>query len=154
MKLGKQKMTWTIEWRDDNTGQLIAPQSVVKIEKRPTFEFNSNKIFHIGSEGPQWIPGKPIWEEMKVTYRDVEHDEGGALFFHWISKQYSGESKNWRGLERSTVFLRLHCGEKPIEVWQCEGCFITSFDFGYGLGDIYELNVSFRFSGLDYSSFT
>lgn len=148
MKLGKQ-MTWTIEWRDDKTWQLIAPQSVVKIENRPSFNCNSNQLY-LGT-AVQWIPGRQSWEEMKVTYKDVEHDEGGALFFHWISKQYSRDSKNWQGLEKSTALLRSYLNEKPIEVWQLEGCLITYLDFGYGIGDIYEMNVSFRFSGADRS---
>lgn len=151
------KFTWSAEWRDDKTWQLIAPPAPVKIDTRPLLTIEETAMQH--GNNTAWIPGKSSWNETKITYNDVENDEGGALFMRWVSEQYRAldttESRGWQS-ERATVVLRLHGGNgEVLEVWYLENSFITALDFGcpgYTGSVDYELNVAVRYSDVSYST--
>ena len=153
------KFTWSAEWRDDKTWQLIAPPAFVKIDTRPQMTIEETAVHTCGTKGVVWMPGKASWNETKITYDDVENDEGGALFMRWVSEQYRAldttENRGWQS-ERATVVLRLHGGNgEVLEVWYLEDSFISSLDFGcpgYTSSLDYELNVAVRYSDVSYST--
>jgi len=148
------KFNWSAEWRDDKTWQLIAPPSPVKIGSLPSMTVQSTTVQHNGNT--TWLPGKSSWDEMKITYNDVENDEGGALFMCWVSEQFRAlEDRKWQS-EKATVVLRLH-GEngEVLELLYLENSLISALDFGSM--DItssldYEINVTVRYSDVSYST--
>jgi len=153
----RHKFRWSVEWRDDKTWQLIAPPSFVKIDIRPRKTTETTQLVHNGHIS--WMPGKSSWDETKITYNDVENDEGGALFVQWVSEQYrdleATENRKWQS-ERATVVLRLHdIDGEVMELWYLENSFITALDFGcpgYTNSSDYELNVAVRYSDVSYST--
>lgn len=153
------KFNWSAEWREDKTWQLIAPPAPVKIDALPQMTISQTALHTCGTTPCVWIPGKSSWSETKITYNDVEDDEGGALFLRWVSEQYrnldTDEARNWKS-ELATVVLRLHeANGEVLEVWYLEASYITALDFGcpgYTNSSDYELNVTVRYSDISYST--
>lgn len=146
MKTNKPgKFLWSVEWRDALTWQLIAPMSFIKVDCRPQLTLEESNF-------GTWIPGKGSWQETKLIYPDVENDEGAALFFNWVSKQYKNEEKSVWTPEKTALILRLHdASGKPIELWYLENALVTSMNFG-DLSYPGTLDVSVKYTDVSYST--
>ena len=140
---------WSAEWRDEETWQLISPMALVKIDTGPTRSCQSTPI-HCLNSGTQWVPGKSSWDEMKITYDDIDNDEGGALLFSWMSKQFSA-TDFWKP-ERSTVILKQHSLYGVLGIWYLESSLISYFDVGETNTAHYQLNVTIKFCDVTLST--
>lgn len=125
--------------------------SFVTVSNRPQLTFEETELNFLNKK--MWVPGKSVWNDMNITYPDIENDEGGALFFRWVSEQYKSpsESPHQWSAESACVILRLHdgCGV-PMELWYLEDALLTSFDFGMNAVGESELNVGFKYRDADY----
>jgi len=102
-----------------------------------------------------WIPGKASYQEMKITYPDIDSEDGSALFFRWVSEQYKETSQEpqWSA-ELACAILRNHdgCGE-VMEQWYLDDAIITALDFGcpgYTSLPECELNVAIKYREAEY----
>lgn len=152
----KRKFRWTVEWRDQKTWQLIAPESFVKVSARPSPTVEETELNYLNSTN--FIAGKRDWQDITITYYDVENDEGGALFFRWLGEQWKLNEPKEEGKSHSIAFepacviLRLYdgCGV-CMELWYLENSLVTAFDFGeLSYGTDCEVNVKIKYMEADY----
>jgi hypothetical protein len=149
--LFKRKFRWTVEWRDQRTWQLIAPQSFVKISARPSSNVEETEIDFLNQK--TFIPGKLYWQDMTITYGDIDNDEGGAMMFYWLSQQWKAleEGGGWK-CEPTCVILRLYdgCGG-CMEMWYLENSIVSAVEFGeLSYGSECEVNITIKYGEADW----
>jgi hypothetical protein len=148
----KVKHRWTVEWRVAKTWQLIAPPAFVKIDSRPSLSFEVAEVNFLKSSF--YIPGKASWQEMKITYPDIDAEDGSALFFRWVSEQYKETNQEplWSA-ELACVILRNYNGSgEVLEQWYLDDAMVTALDFGclgYTSAEC-ELNVAIKYREAEY----
>lgn len=148
------KNRWTVEWRVAKTWQLIAPPAFVKIDNRPSPSLEVVEVDYLKSS--YYVPGKASYQEMKITYPDIDAEDGSALFFRWVSEQYkkTKEENAWRPLwvcDLACVILRHIDGRgECLEQWYLDDAIVTALDFGASDGPECELNVAVRYRDAEY----
>jgi hypothetical protein len=125
----------------------------MKIDNRPSLHIEETELEYLSSR--IWIPGKASWQEMQLTYPDIDGEDGSALFFRWVSEQYkeTAQAPQWRA-ELVCAILRMHdgCGE-VLEQWYLDEAVITALDFGspiYNSCMECELNVTIKYKEAEY----
>ena len=88
----KRKFRWLFSVEDICTSQgkkLTVPASYVKTASRPNITFDEQEIHYL--HGRMYLPGKPTFETITVTYYDVVAQDGSqplAPLYTWISNVY------------------------------------------------------------------
>lgn len=162
----KRKYRWTmsVSWN----GQTV-PEQFVKSASRPNFSVEEQEINYM--HGKMWIPGKPTYETMSVTYYDVggQTQSGGSIstLYSWLASVYnftgtpaSGSSATYTQASKmgdgygnvgyaGTGNLKLYdgCGNR-MEEWSIFGMWPTQINFGdlaYDSNEEVTIEVTFRY---------
>lgn len=149
---------WSAEWRDEKTWQLIAPPAPIVMDTFPQITIEEVKLMTSNGHSLT-IPRKKSFNEVKITYSEIENSEGAALFMQWVSTQYRGMDcwdihEDKFVSDRATVILRLHDKKgEVLEIWYLENSCITALDFGHLThSKDCEVNVAVRYSDVSYST--
>lgn len=147
----KRKFRWTIDWYDEKSYKMIAPESYVKISARPNLVIEENNF--LDGNKNIWIPGKSQYETISVTYLDTQTCEGGALFLYWLQSQFSVTVSK---AEPATATLRLYgaCGEL-MELWELKNAIVIALNLGeeeYSFNSQVDVEVSIRYDNAIYES--
>ena len=80
----KRKFRWTFRV-EQICGNLVVPDSFVKMAARPNLTVEPTEINYLNAK--TWIPGKPSWEQITVTYYDIASDDNIDLW-SWLATVY------------------------------------------------------------------
>lgn len=153
-------------------GSLKVDPFYVKSASRPNISFDEQEIHYL--HGKMYLPGKPTFETITVTYYDVVAQDGSqplAALYTWISNVYDfmSSSTAWKtarmaanalggsssyGGEAKLVMLD-GCG-KALERWTLFQCWPQSVNFGdldYSSAEEATVELTLRYAYAGYESF-
>jgi hypothetical protein len=131
------------------------PPHFVKVAGRPKLSIDSTEINFLNAT--TWIPGKPKWEPISVTYIDVAHSDMGPLL-NWITTIYDfqheltlqmSEKSGWSGT--ANIYMLDGCGS-VLETWSLKSCYPESVDFGtleYANSEEATIELTLRYSEVE-----
>jgi hypothetical protein len=153
----KRKFRWTLEFA---TPAGPVPRHYVKTSGRPQLDLDELELNFLN--GTTWIPGKGKWQQLTVTYIDVNDQEMKPLY-DWVARVFDYTAQNpiddIKQSERSgyagTATLKMYdgCG-KEIDQWILRSCWPQSINFGdldYASSDEATIDLTLRFSEVTYS---
>jgi len=171
----KRKFRWLFSVEDICTSQgkaLTVPPSYVKTASRPNITFDEQEIHYL--HGRMYLPGKPTFETITVTYYDVVAQDGSqplAPLYTWISNVYDFMSSPnaWKSARMAanalggdssyggTAYLSMldGCG-KALEMWTLFQCWPQSVNFGdldYSSAEEATVELTLRYAYAGYQSF-
>ena len=148
----KRKFRWLFSVSDicvDGASARI-PETYVKAASRPNITFDEQEVHFL--HGRMYLPGKPTFETITVTYYDVVDDSGNAQplmpLYSWLSSVYdmfSAESVDAAGNQNPRMgnaaggktgyggvgnLTMLNGTGKAIESWQLWNCWPQAVNFG------------------------
>ena len=154
----KRKFRW--KFKIDVLGPRThkIPEHFVKTAARPNLDIEEVQVDFLNST--TWFPGKARWQQMTVTYHDVD-DNLMAPLYEWMVDIYDfqdhlgkrqTEKEGWTGT--GTLTLYDGCGGK-LETWTLFNMFPTSINFGdldYSNSEISTVDLSLRYSEVTYDT--
>jgi hypothetical protein len=152
----KRKFRWVFQISFCNF-QKTVPAYFVKTASRPDLSIEETEINFLNEK--TWIPGKPTWESITVTYYDVATDDNIHLW-SWIASVYDFTNPTCRYMNSKrqdyagTGFLEMldGCGQS-LEEWLFHDMWPTSVKFGdldYSNSDVMDIEVTLRYSSIQY----
>jgi len=159
----KRQFRWTFRVRNIcGEGQGLT-ENFVKLAARPSLDIEETEIDYL--HGKTWIPGKGAWQNITVTYYDVNTNQLQPLF-RWLSSVYEF------GTAQAPVTLRMAskredysaegvltlfdgCGT-AMEKWSLRHLWPQSVNFGeldYASSDICTVELTMRYTNVKYENF-
>lgn len=156
----KRKFRWTFQVKRD--GNKIVPASFVKMAARPNIAIEETEINFLNAK--TYIPGKGTWEQITITYYDVEDvgnvGGGNTELWSWLASVYnfidndkltqSSVRRCYGGTGICTMYDG--CGNE-LEEWRLFDCWPTSVNFGeldYSSSEEATIEVQLRYSNVQY----
>lgn len=163
----KRKFRFTFEIQDV-CGNKNIPPGFVKTAARPSLTIEETEINWM--HGKKWIPGKPAWEPITITYIDAHNpdDQDYQNVYSWLTTLYNvferistPQTKHRMASTGSdyagTGILKLldGCGG-VMEEWELYDVWPTTVNFGevdYGSSDECTIELSLRYSDVKYTQY-
>lgn len=153
----KRKFRFIFGLKFCNRLRDVSP-SFVKVASRPDIAIEETPINFLNER--TWIPGKPSWETITVTYLDAAGSTNLELY-NWLATVYDfstecrkmGTKRQDYAGEAQLIMLD-GCGQ-PLEKWVLGNVWPTSVKFGeldYSSSDICEVSLTLRYSNVAYIS--
>lgn len=152
----KRKFRWIFQIAFCNFTKQVPPY-FVKTASRPDLSLEETEINFLNEK--TWIPGKPSWESITVTYYDVATDDNIPLW-SWIASVYdftdptcrhmNSRRKDYAGV--GYLAMLDGCGN-VLEEWNFNDMWPTSVKFGdvdYGSSDVMDIEMTLRYSSVAY----
>lgn len=158
----KRKFRWTFAVERD--GGKRVPASFVKMAARPNIAIEETEINFLNAK--TYIPGKGAWEQITITYYDVEDvgnaGEGNTELWNWLASVYnfidnlSLSQSSVRRCYGGTGVCTMYdgCGNE-LEEWRLFDCWPTSVNFGeldYSSSEEATIEVQLRYSNVKYTN--
>lgn len=155
----KRKFRWTFAV-ERQSGRV--PASFVKMAARPNIQIEETEINFLNAK--TWIPGKGAWEQITITYYDVEDisGTGNTELWNWLASVYnfidnvaltqSSRRVCYGGTGICTMYDG--CGGE-LEEWRLFDCWPTSVNFGeldYSSSEEATIEVQLRYSNVKYTN--
>lgn len=154
----KRKFRWVFQIAFCNF-QRIVPPYFVKTASRPDLTIEETEINFLNEK--TWIPGKPAWESITVTYYDVASSANIELW-SWIATIYdiTDPTCRWMNAKRQDYAGQGYLGMLDgcgsiVEQWLFNDMWPTSIKFGdldYSSSDVCEIEISLRYSSVQYKN--
>jgi hypothetical protein len=163
----KRKFRWTFEIQGVCGGNVS--KEFVKIASRPNLEIEETEINHLHSKF--FIPGKATWQDIEVTYYDVNAPQLGGSgsttnLYSWIASIYDirkedevhmssmpGNGGDIRGYSgKGILTLYDGCGDE-LEQWTLNQMWPKSINFGeldYSSSEECTIVVSLKYRSVIY----
>lgn len=158
----KRKFRWTFAVERD--GGRRVPASFVKMAARPNIAIEETEVNFLNAK--TYIPGKGTWEQITITYYDVEDvgnaGEGNTELWSWLASVYnfidnlalsqSSVRRCYGGTGICTMYDG--CGNE-LEEWRLFDCWPTSVNFGeldYSSSEEATIEVQLRYSNVKYTN--
>lgn len=153
----KHRFTFRIDGVCGGIGAV--PEHFVKSASRPSQTIEATEINFLNAK--TWIPGKPTWEEITVTYYDFATLDNMGLW-NWIASinditdpvNYQMASKRSDYAGSATLKMFDGCGT-ILEQWILNDVWPTAIKFGdlaMDSSDVAEIELTLRYSQVSYTS--
>jgi hypothetical protein len=159
----KRKFRWTLELSagggtscgTTNQNQVY----FVKVAARPSVTFEETEVHFLNDK--IYIPGKPTWEPLTVTFLD-SNKFGSADLLAWLTAVYDFSKPSSRKMSSkrsgycATVNLKMYDGCGTImETWTLGDAWPQAMDFGdldMSSSEIADVQVTLRYSMVTYEA--
>lgn len=153
----KRKFRWLFSVSFCNDTKHVPPH-FIKTASRPEVSIEETEINFLNEK--TWIPGKPTWEPITVTYYDIAGDsEDNIELWSWIATVFDyTDSCRHMSTRRSeytgvgNLVLLDGCGN-AMEYWKIGDMWPTSIKFGdldMASSDPVEIELTLRYSKVEY----
>lgn len=158
----KTKFRWSFEAEGKDCQWKINPH-FVKVANRPSISFEEIEVNFLNDK--TWVPGKPTWEPITVTFLDSNRGNSDAVI-SWVSSIYDFNYGGGGGASKKmsskitgytgTVVLTLYDGCGTVtESWILKDAWPQASNFNdldYSSSEIADLEVTLRYSQVAYIS--
>jgi hypothetical protein len=154
----KRKFQWGISFKSTMGGCFQIPEHFVKLAARPNISFEATELNFLNER--TYIPGKPTWEPINVTFYDVAGSANQGLFA-WLLSVYdfSNTNKQMGTAPRdytATATLNAYSGSgQTLETWTLENVWPESINFGdvdYSSSEEMTIELSLRYTKAKYDA--
>ena len=156
----KRKFRWTLQITGNGScGGATSPPYFVKVASRPSIQFDETEVHFMNDK--IYIPGKPTWEPITVTFLDT-NQFGTPELLTWLSSVYdfskasSRKMSSKRSAYTASVSLTMYDGcSAPLENWVLADAWPSAMNFGdldYSSSEIADIQVTLRYSMVSYTS--